>query len=52
MADLQGLAQAIINGKAPDAKAMTEAALAEGINPGQQEEGDNPLLSLYPKKRE
>ncbi len=34
MADLQGLAQAIINGKAPDAKAMTEAALAEGINPG------------------
>jgi len=34
VADLQALAQAIINGKAPDAKAITESALAEGINPG------------------
>jgi 5-methyltetrahydrofolate--homocysteine methyltransferase len=34
LADLQALAQAIINGKAPDAKALTEAALAEGANPG------------------
>ena len=34
MADLQALAQAIINGKAPDAKAITESALAEGTNPG------------------
>lgn len=31
MADLEGLAQAIINGKAPDAKALTEQALAEGV---------------------
>ena len=35
MADLQALAQAIINGKAPDAKALTESALAEGMSPGQ-----------------
>ncbi len=34
MADLQALAQAIIGGKAPDAKAITEAALAEGMPPG------------------
>ena len=34
MADLQALAQAIINGKAPDAKAITESALAEGMPPG------------------
>ena len=34
MADLQALAQAIINGKAPDAKAITESALAEGMGPG------------------
>lgn len=34
MADLEALAQAIINGKAPDAKAITEQALAEGVNPG------------------
>ncbi|OFX13546.1 MAG: methyltransferase [Armatimonadetes bacterium RBG_16_58_9] len=34
MADMQGLAQAIINGKAPDAKQLTEDALAEGISPG------------------
>lgn len=34
MADLQALAQAIINGKAPDAKAITEQALAEGVAPG------------------
>lgn len=33
MADLEALAQAIINGKAPDAKALTEAALAEGVSP-------------------
>jgi len=35
VADLQALAQAIINGKAPDAKALTESALAEGMSPGQ-----------------
>ncbi|MGC8863567.1 MAG: corrinoid protein [Armatimonadota bacterium] len=35
MADLQALAQAIINGKAPDVKAMTESALAEGMSPGE-----------------
>ena len=34
VADLQALAQAIINGKAPDAKAITESALAEGMAPG------------------
>jgi 5-methyltetrahydrofolate--homocysteine methyltransferase len=34
VADLEALAQAIINGKAPDAKAITEAALAEGVGPG------------------
>lgn len=34
MADLQALAQAIINGKAPDAKAITEQALSEGVAPG------------------
>ena len=33
MADLQALAQAIINGKAPDAVSLTEAALAEGVSP-------------------
>lgn len=32
MADLQALAQAIINGKAPEAKALTESALAEGVS--------------------
>jgi 5-methyltetrahydrofolate--homocysteine methyltransferase len=35
VADLQALAQAIINGKAPDAKAITESALAEGVHPGE-----------------
>ena len=34
MADLEGLAQAIINGKAPDAKDFTEKALAEGVPAG------------------
>jgi len=34
VADLQALAQAIINGKAPDAKSLTESALAEGVKPG------------------
>ncbi|MCE5314598.1 corrinoid protein [bacterium] len=34
MADMEALAQAIINGKAPDAKEITEKALAEGMNPG------------------
>ncbi|MCL5105231.1 MAG: corrinoid protein [Armatimonadetes bacterium] len=34
MADLEALAQAIIGGKAPDAKQITEQALAEGLNPG------------------
>ncbi len=34
MADLEGLAQAIINGKAPDAKELTDKALAEGVPPG------------------
>ncbi|MCX8053128.1 MAG: corrinoid protein [Armatimonadetes bacterium] len=29
------MAQAIINGKAPDAKAITESALAEGMAPGE-----------------
>ena len=33
MADMEALAQAIINGKAPDAKAITEQALAEGVPP-------------------
>lgn len=33
MADLQALAQAIINGKAPEAKSLTESALAEGVSP-------------------
>jgi len=33
VADLQALAQAIINGKAPDAVSLTEAALAEGVSP-------------------
>jgi len=32
VADLQALAQAIINGKAPEAKALTESALAEGVS--------------------
>jgi 5-methyltetrahydrofolate--homocysteine methyltransferase len=31
MADMQALAQAIIGGKAPDAKRLTEEALAEGL---------------------
>lgn len=31
---MEALAQAIINGKAPDAKEITEKALAEGMNPG------------------
>lgn len=35
MADLQALAQAIINGKAPEAKALTESALAEGVSPAE-----------------
>ena len=35
MADMQALAQAIINGKAPDAKSLTEAALAEGVGPAE-----------------
>ncbi|MHB9037275.1 MAG: corrinoid protein [Armatimonadota bacterium] len=34
MADLEALAQAIINGKAPDAKEITEKALSEGMHPG------------------
>ena len=34
MADLGALAQAIINGKAPDARALTESALAENVHPG------------------
>ncbi len=34
MADMQALAEAIIGGKAPDAKAITEQALAEGVSPG------------------
>lgn len=34
MADMEALAQAIINGKAPDAKKITEEAIAEGMNPG------------------
>jgi 5-methyltetrahydrofolate--homocysteine methyltransferase len=34
VADLQALAQAIINGKAADAKSLTDSALAEGVNPG------------------
>ncbi len=34
MADLELLAQAIIKGKAPDAKALTEQALAEGVPAG------------------
>jgi len=32
---MQALAQAIISGKAPDAKALTEAALAEGVEPAE-----------------
>ncbi len=32
MADLEALAQAIINGKAPEAKELTEKALAEGVS--------------------
>lgn len=31
---MEALAQAIINGKAPDAKQITEEALTEGMNPG------------------
>ncbi len=31
---MEALAQAIINGKAPDAKKITEEAIAEGMNPG------------------
>ncbi len=34
MADLESLAQAIINGKAPVAKELTEQALNEGVGPG------------------
>jgi 5-methyltetrahydrofolate--homocysteine methyltransferase len=34
VADMEALAQAIINGKAPDAKQITEEALTEGMNPG------------------
>lgn len=34
MADLEALAQAIINGKADDAKTLTESALAEGTSAG------------------
>lgn len=34
MADLQALAQAIINGKAPDAESLTKSALDEGVAPG------------------
>lgn len=34
MADLNALATAIINGKAPDARALTEQALSEGVAPG------------------
>ena len=34
MADLEALAQAIINGKAPEAKEVTEKALAEGVPAG------------------
>lgn len=33
MADMEALAQAIINGKAPDAVALTQAALNEGVGP-------------------
>ena len=33
MADMEALAQAIINGKAPDAVSLTQAALAEGMSP-------------------
>lgn len=35
MADLDSLAQAIIKGKAPDAKALTQQALDEGVNAGE-----------------
>ena len=35
MADMQALADAIINGKAPLAKELTEAALAAGVGPAQ-----------------
>lgn len=34
MADMEALAQAIINGKAPEAKDLTEKALAEGVPAG------------------
>lgn len=34
MTDLNGLAQAIINGNAPNAKQLTEQALADGLPPG------------------
>jgi len=34
LADLNALATAIINGKAPDARALTEQALSEGVAPG------------------
>jgi 5-methyltetrahydrofolate--homocysteine methyltransferase len=34
MANLEALAQAIISGKAPEAKRLTEEALTEGIAPG------------------
>jgi len=34
VADLESLAQAIINGKAPVAKELTEQALNEGVGPG------------------
>jgi methanogenic corrinoid protein MtbC1 len=33
MADFEGLATAIINGKAPVAAELTQQALAEGANP-------------------
>ncbi|MFQ3549556.1 MAG: corrinoid protein [Armatimonadota bacterium] len=35
MADLNKLAEAIISGKAPDAKALVEEALAEGVSPSE-----------------
>jgi 5-methyltetrahydrofolate--homocysteine methyltransferase len=35
VADMEGLATAIINGKAPLAKELTEQALSEGVGPGE-----------------
>ena len=43
MADMEALAQAIINGKAPIAKSLTEEALAEGLTP--QEVLNNGLVA-------